>query len=94
MKQTVESARLLCPSSASPSGVVVAALGVFLTTSGFSGWMLIGYVVHLLVTLVVPAGVWLRWPGPGSAGQQRVLRLPLGFNLALMQLFGPGILLE
>jgi hypothetical protein len=59
MKQIVESARLLRPSPASPSGAVVAALGVFLTTSGLSGWVLIGYVVHLLVTATVPSGVWL-----------------------------------
>jgi hypothetical protein len=48
MKQTVESTRLLRPST---------ALGVFLTTGGLSGWMLIGYVVHLLVTTCVLAGV-------------------------------------
>jgi hypothetical protein len=62
--------------------------------SSFSRWVLIGYVVHLLVTAAVPFRVWLRRPGPGSAGLQRVLRLPLRFNLSLMQLFGPGILLE
>jgi membrane-bound metal-dependent hydrolase YbcI (DUF457 family) len=95
MKQTVESARLLCPSLASPSGAIVAALGrVFLTTSSFSGSVLIGYVVHLLVTAAVTSGVWLRRPSLGSAGLWRVLRLPLRFNLSLMQLFGPGILLE
>jgi hypothetical protein len=55
---------------------------------------MIGYVVHLLVTAVVPSGVWLRWLGPGSTGLRRVLRLPLKFNLALMQLFRPGILLK
>jgi hypothetical protein len=95
MKQTVEFARLLRPSSASPSGAIVAALGmVFLTTSSFSGWVLIGYVVHLLVTAAVKSGVWLQRPGPGFAGLRRVLRLPLRFNILLMQLFGPGILLE
>jgi hypothetical protein len=76
MKQTVESTRLLRPSSASPSGAITAALGrIFLTASSFSSWVLIGYVVHLLVTAVVPLGVWQRRPGPGSAGLQRVLRL-------------------
>jgi hypothetical protein len=60
MEQTVESARLLCLSPASPSGAITAAWGVFLTTSSFSGWVLIGYVVHLLVTAAVPSGVWLR----------------------------------
>jgi hypothetical protein len=95
MKQTVESVRLLHPSSASPSGAIVAALGrIFLTVSSFSDWVLIGYVVHLLVTAAVLPGVWLRRPGPGSAGLRRVLRLPLRFNISLMQLFGPGILLE
>jgi hypothetical protein len=68
--------------------------GVILVTSSLSGWMLIGYVVHLLVTAAISSGVWLRWPGPGSAGLRRVLRLPLRFNLALMQLFGLGILLK
>jgi hypothetical protein len=95
MKQTVESARLLRPSSASPSGAIAATLGrIFLTTSSFSGWVLIGYVVHLLVTVAVPSGVWLQRPGLGSAGLRRVLRFPLRFNLSLMQLFGRGILLE
>jgi hypothetical protein len=95
MKHTVESVRLLRPSSTSHSGAIVAPLGgVFLMTSGLSGWVLIGYVVHLLLTAAVPSGVWLRWPGPGSAGLRRVLRLPLRLNLALMQLFEPGILLE
>jgi hypothetical protein len=38
VKQAVESARLLCPSAASSSGVVAAALGVvFLTIGGLSG---------------------------------------------------------
>jgi hypothetical protein len=63
-------------------------------TSSVSGWVLIGYVVYLLVTTAVSSGVWLRSPGPSSAGLQRILRLPLRFKLALMQLFGPGILLE
>jgi hypothetical protein len=95
VKQAVESARLLCPSTASSSGVVAAALGVvFLTTGGLSGWLLVGNVVHLMVIAVVPAGVWLCWPSPGSAGLRRVLGLPLRFNLALMELFGPGVLLK
>jgi hypothetical protein len=60
MKQTVESEWLLRPSLTSPSCVVAAALGgVFLTTSSLSGWVLIGYVVHLLVTTAVLSGVWL-----------------------------------
>jgi hypothetical protein len=85
MKQTVESAMLLRPYSTSPSGAITAALGgIFLTASSFSSWVLIGYVVHLLLTVAVPPGVWLRRPGPGSAGLRRVLRLPLRFDLSLM----------
>jgi hypothetical protein len=83
MKQTVESTRLLRPSSASPSGAIAVTLGrVFLMASSFSGWVLIGYVVHLLVTAAVTSGVWLRRPGPGSAGLWGVLRLPLRLNLS------------
>jgi hypothetical protein len=95
VKQTIESVWLLCPSVTSSPCVVVAALGVvFLTTGGFSGWLLVGNVVHLMMIAVVPAGVWLRWPGPCSAGLRRVLGLPLRLNLALMELFGPGVLLK
>jgi hypothetical protein len=58
MKQAVESAWQLRPSPASPSGAITAALGgIFLTASGFSGRVLIGYVVHLLLTSAVPPGV-------------------------------------
>jgi hypothetical protein len=67
---------------------------VFLTTSGLSGWVLVGYVVHLLLIAVVPAGVWLRWLGPGFAGLRRVLGFPLRFNLALMEFLRPGVLLK
>jgi hypothetical protein len=95
MKQTVESAQLLCLSVASSSCVVAATLGVvFLTMSGLSGRLLVGNVVHMMMIVVVPAGVWLRWPGPGSAGLRRVLGLPLRLNLALMKLFGPSVLLK
>jgi hypothetical protein len=59
--------------------------GIFRTASSFSGCVLICYVVHLLLTAAVPPGVWLRRRGPGSAGLRRVLRLPLRFNLSLMQ---------
>jgi hypothetical protein len=67
---------------------------VFLTTGGFSGWLLVGNVVHLMMIVVVPVGVWLRWPGPGFAGLWRVFGLPLRLDLALMELFGPGVLLK
>jgi hypothetical protein len=95
VKQAVDSARLLCPSVASSSGAVAVALGVvFLTTGGLSGWLLVGNVVHLMMIVVVPAGVWLRWTSLGSAGLRRVLGLPLRLNLVLMELFGPGVLLK
>jgi hypothetical protein len=63
-------------------------------TGGFSGWLLVDNVVHLMMIVVVQAGVWLRWPGPGSAGLRRVLGLPLRLDLALMELFGPGVFLK
>jgi hypothetical protein len=94
VKQAIEPSRLLGPSLASSSCAVAAALGVFLTTGGLSGWVLIGYGVHLLMIAIVHAGVWLCWSGPGSAGLWRVLGLPLRFNLALMELLRPGILLK
>ena len=68
--------------------------GVFLTTGGFFGWLLVGNVVHLMMIVVVLARVWLRWPVPGSAGLRRVLGLPLRLDLALMELFGPSVLLK
>jgi hypothetical protein len=58
MKQIVESTRLLRPFMASSSGAITAALGgIFVTVSSFSGWVLIGYVVHLLLTAAVLPGV-------------------------------------
>ena len=58
--------------------------GIFLTASGFAGGVLVGNVVHLLLTATVPSGVWLRRPSLGSAGLRSVLRLSLGFDLSLM----------
>jgi hypothetical protein len=95
VKQAKEPSLLLCPSSASSSSAVAAALGgVFLTTVGLSGWVLIGYGVHLLMIANVPVEVWLHQSSPGSAGLRRVLWHPLRFNLALMELLRPGILLK
>jgi hypothetical protein len=60
MKQAVKSAWLLHPSSAPPSRAITAALGgIFLTADGLACGVLVGYVVHLLLTAVVPSGVWL-----------------------------------
>jgi hypothetical protein len=85
MKQAVKSAWLLRPSTAPPSRAITAALGgIFLTTDDLACEVLVGYVVHLLLTAAVPSGVWLRRPGPGSAGLRRVLRLSMRFDLSLM----------
>jgi hypothetical protein len=66
------------PSVAPPSRAITAALGgIFLTASSLAGGVLVGYVMYLLLTAVVPSGVWLRRPGLGSTGLRRVLRLSL-----------------
>jgi hypothetical protein len=58
MKQTVISSWLLRPSPAPATRAIAAALGGDnLTASGFTGGVLVGYVVHLLLTTVVPPGV-------------------------------------
>jgi hypothetical protein len=58
VKQAVKSSRLLGPSSTPSSCAVAAALrAVFLTVCGLSSWVLIGYGVHLLLVVIVPAGV-------------------------------------
>jgi hypothetical protein len=58
MEQTVISARLLRPSPAPASRAIAAALGgIFLVASGLAGGVLVGYVVHLLLTAAVPFGV-------------------------------------
>jgi hypothetical protein len=58
VKQAVISARLLRPSPAPASRAIAVALGgIFLTTSGLTSRVLVGCVVHLLLTTVVPSGV-------------------------------------
>jgi hypothetical protein len=58
VKQAVKSARLLHPSPAPASRAIAAALGgIFLTASGLAGRVLVGYVVHLLLTAAVPSEV-------------------------------------
>jgi hypothetical protein len=47
--------------------------------------------MHLLLTAAVPTGVWLRRSCPRSARLRRVLGLPLGLDLALVELFRSGI---
>jgi hypothetical protein len=58
MEQAVISARLLCPSLALASrAIAMAQGGIVLTVSGFAGGVLVGYVVHMLLTVAVPFGV-------------------------------------
>jgi hypothetical protein len=53
--------------------------------------VLVGDVVHLLLIAAVSIGVLLRSPRPRAAGPWSILRLPLGLNLALVELFGFGV---
>jgi hypothetical protein len=58
MKQAVKSARLLRPSLAPATRAIATTLGgIILTASGLAGGVLVGYVVHLLLTAAVPPGV-------------------------------------
>jgi hypothetical protein len=58
VKQVVISARLLRPSPAPATRAIATALGgIILTTSGLAGGVLVGYVMHLLLTAIVPTGV-------------------------------------
>jgi hypothetical protein len=58
VKQAVISTRLLRPSVAPASHAIVVALGgIFLTGSGLANGVLVGYIVHLLLTATVPSGV-------------------------------------
>jgi hypothetical protein len=65
--------------------------GIILTARGLTGGVLVGNVMHLLLTAAVPTGVCLRRSCPSSAGLRRVLGFPLGLVLALVELFGSGI---
>jgi hypothetical protein len=65
--------------------------GIFLATRGVSSGVLVGDVVHLLLIAAVSTGVWLRSPRPRAAGLWSIFRLPLGLNLALVELFGLGV---
>jgi hypothetical protein len=58
VKQIVKSARLLRPSSAPTTSAVSAALGgIILTARGLTSGVLVGNVMHLLLTAAVPTGV-------------------------------------
>jgi hypothetical protein len=58
VKQAVKSARLLRPSSApTTSSIVVALGGIILAARGLTSGVLVGDVMHLLLTVAVPTGV-------------------------------------
>jgi hypothetical protein len=58
VKQAVKTARLLHPSWAPTTSAIVAALGgIILTARGLTSGVLVGNVMHLLLTAAVPTGV-------------------------------------
>ena len=65
--------------------------GIFLAARGVSSGVLVGDVVHLLLTATVSTGVLLRSPRPRAAGLWSIFGLPLRLNLALVELFGFGV---
>jgi hypothetical protein len=93
MEETVESARRLRTPPTPTASSISAALGggEFLTTRGLHSGVLVGDVVHLLLIAAVSTGVLLRSPRPRVAGLWSIFRLPLGLNLALVELFGFGV---
>jgi hypothetical protein len=65
-----------------------------LAARGLTSGVLVGNVVYLLLAAAVPTGFRLRRPCPRAAGLRRVFGFPLGLDLALVELFGSGVLLE
>jgi hypothetical protein len=58
VKQAVKSAQLLRPSSAPTTGATAVALGgIILTARDLTSGVLVGNVMHLLLTAAVPTGV-------------------------------------
>jgi hypothetical protein len=95
MEEAVESARRLCPPPAPTASSISAALGgILLATRGISSGVLVGDIVHLLLIAAVSTGVRLRSPRPRAAGLWGIFWLPLGLNLALVELFGFGVLFK
>jgi hypothetical protein len=92
VEQAVKSARLLRTSpTLTPSPVPAALGGIFLAARGLASGVLVDDVVHLLLIVVVPTGVWLRRPRPRAAGLWSVFGFPLRLDFALVELFGSGI---
>jgi hypothetical protein len=95
VEQAVKSARLLRPSSAPTTSSVAAALwGILLAARGLTSGVLVGDVVHLLLTAAIPTGVCLRRSHPRMARLRRVFGFPLGLDFALVELFRSGIFFE
>ena len=65
--------------------------GIFLAARGVSSGVLVGDIVHLLLIAAVSTGVRLRSPRPRAVGLWSIFWLPLGLNLALVELFGFGV---
>jgi hypothetical protein len=92
MEEVVESARRLrTPPTPTASSISAALGGIFLATRGVNSGVLVGDVVHLLLIVAVSTGVWLRSPRPRAARLWSIFGLPLGLNLALVELFGFGV---
>jgi hypothetical protein len=92
MEETVESARRLRPPPTPTASSISASLGgIFLAARGVSSGVLVGDVVHLLLTAVVSTGVLLWSPRPRAAGLWSIFGLPLRLNLALVELFRFGV---
>jgi hypothetical protein len=95
MEEAVESARRLrTPPTPTASSISAALVGIFLATRGISSGVLVGDVVHLLLVAAVSTGVLLRSPRPRAAGLWSIFGLPLGLNLALVELFEFGVFFE
>jgi hypothetical protein len=92
VEQVVKSVRLLHTSPAPTTSSVPTALeGILLVARGLASGVLVGDVVHLLLIMVVPTGVWLRRPRPRAVGLWSVFRFPLRLDFALVELFRSGI---
>jgi hypothetical protein len=65
--------------------------GIFLAARGLTSGVLVGDVVHLLLIVAVPTGVWVRSPRPRAARLWSVFGFPLRLNFALVELFGFGV---
>jgi hypothetical protein len=92
VKQAVKSARRLRTSPAPSASSVSAAMGgIFLAARGLTSGVLVGDVVHLLLIVAVPTGVWVRSPRPRAARLWSVFGFPLRLNFALVELFGFGV---